>query len=151
VIYDLGREEISVNMAKGGFYFSAAGRIPAFLTILDKDCLIKWTPCTDLEDEGMIEAVAITHVEFILAHPFRDGNGRIYRLLVVVVSWWLSTYFCYCNPQSLSRHSTAQFECFSEYFLRVNLAIFPVNNSQTPSSYRSLLLVMQNLPSLPSL
>jgi cell filamentation protein, protein adenylyltransferase len=85
-IYDWAGEERSVNMAKGDIHFAAAGRIPALLKTLDKDCLIKWTPCTDLEDEELIEAVAITHVEFILVHPFREGNGRISRLLADVMA-----------------------------------------------------------------
>jgi len=85
-IYDWAGEERSVNMAKGDFHFAAAGRIPALLKTLDSDYLIKWTPCTDLDDEDLIEAVAIAHVEFILVHPFREGNGRISRLLADVMA-----------------------------------------------------------------
>ena len=34
----------------------------------------------------MIEALAVTHVELILIHPFREGNGRLARLLADVVA-----------------------------------------------------------------
>lgn len=85
-IYDWAGEERSVNMGKGDFQFAAAGRIPALLTILDKDYLSRWTPCADLSDEDLIEAIATVHVEFILVHPFREGNGRISRLAADVMA-----------------------------------------------------------------
>lgn len=85
-IYDWAGEERSVNMAKGEFHFAAAGRIPALLKELDKNYLSRWTPSTDLEDEELVEAIAVIHVEFILVHPFRDGNGRISRLLADVMA-----------------------------------------------------------------
>lgn len=34
----------------------------------------------------MIEAIAIVHIEFILVHPFREGNGRLSRLLASVMA-----------------------------------------------------------------
>jgi cell filamentation protein len=34
-----------------------------------------------LSDDALIKAMAIVHVEFILVHPFREGNGRLARLL----------------------------------------------------------------------
>lgn len=32
------------------------------------------------------EAIAVWHVEFILIHPFREGNGRLSRLLADVMA-----------------------------------------------------------------
>lgn len=34
----------------------------------------------------MAEAIAVTHVELILIHPFREGNGRLARLLADVMA-----------------------------------------------------------------
>ena len=85
-IYDWAGEERSVNMSKGDFHFAIAGRIPALLQDLDRKYLSHWTPCTDLSDETLIEAIAVIHVEFILVHPFREGNGRISRLLADVMA-----------------------------------------------------------------
>ena len=31
--------------------------------------------------EDVLEALAITHCELVLIHPFREGNGRLSRLL----------------------------------------------------------------------
>ncbi len=36
--------------------------------------------------EELINALASVHVEFILMHPFREGNGRIARLLSDVMA-----------------------------------------------------------------
>ena len=34
----------------------------------------------------MVQAIAEVHVEFILIHPFREGNGRLSRLLADVMA-----------------------------------------------------------------
>lgn len=42
--------------------------------------------CSGMDEEQLIAAVAITHVELILIHPFREGNGRLSRLLADVMA-----------------------------------------------------------------
>ncbi len=81
-IYQWAGEERSVNMAKGDFHFAAAAQIPRLLEVLDRGYLAKWTPCTDLDDDALIEAIATVHVEFILS----EGNGRLSRLLADVMA-----------------------------------------------------------------
>ena len=39
------------------------------------------TPCAGMDDARLVQALAHTHAEFILIHPFREGNGRLARLL----------------------------------------------------------------------
>lgn len=85
-IYDWAGDERGVNLSKGGFHFAIAGQIPYLLQKLDSDYLSLHTPCTRLDDEQLIEAIATVHVEFILVHPFREGNGRIARLLADVMA-----------------------------------------------------------------
>lgn len=85
-VYDWAGQERSVNMYKGGFAFAAAGQIPTLLTQFQKDCLERWTPCINLSSEYLVEAIAVTHVELILIHPFREGNGRLSRLLADVMA-----------------------------------------------------------------
>lgn len=70
-----------VNMGKGGFQFASAHLIPKLMSDFERDALAAHTPCAGMDDERLIEALAITHAELILIHPFREGNGRLTRLL----------------------------------------------------------------------
>ena len=73
-------------MGKDGFFFAAAPQIPRLLDVFERDCLAKYTPCRPDLDENLIRSIAVTHVEFILIHPFREGNGRLSRLLADVMA-----------------------------------------------------------------
>jgi len=39
-----------------------------------------------MDEEQLINALAVIHIELILIHPFRDGNGRLSRLLASVMA-----------------------------------------------------------------
>ncbi len=56
------------------------------MTCLFAPSLAQYTPCSDMDEEQLITAIAITHVELILIHPFREGNGRLSRLLADVMA-----------------------------------------------------------------
>ncbi len=66
--------------------FAPAGRVARLLAQFEKEYLAKYTPCTNMSREQVIEAIAIVHVELILIHPFREGNGRLSRLLADVMA-----------------------------------------------------------------
>jgi cell filamentation protein len=85
-VYEWAGQDRSVNMSKGGFAFAAAAQVPRLLQEFEKNCLARWTPCDDLAGDDLVEAIAVTHVEFILIHPFREGNGRLSRLLADVMA-----------------------------------------------------------------
>ena len=85
-LYEWAGKERSVNVGKGDFHFAAAGQIPYLLKKLDEKYLGQYTPCNRMNDEQLIEAIAIVQAEFILIHPFREGNGRIARLLANVMT-----------------------------------------------------------------
>lgn len=85
-LYAWAGYERSVNMSKDGFPFAAADRIPALLDDFDKRYLARYTPCFGMSRLDLVDAIALTHVEFILIHPFREGNGRISRLLADVMA-----------------------------------------------------------------
>jgi cell filamentation protein len=36
--------------------------------------------------EDILHALAVVHVEFLLIHPFREGNGRLARLLSILMA-----------------------------------------------------------------
>lgn len=85
-IYPWAGEIRAVNLGKDGFFFAAAPQIARLLDGFEKDCLTKYTPCRPDLDENLIRAIAVTLVEFILIHPFREGNGRLSRLLADVMA-----------------------------------------------------------------
>jgi len=85
-VYEWAGDERSVNMSKGDFQFAAAAQIPRLLNIFELDCLNRFTPCNNLDNVSLIEAISVTHIEFILIHPFREGNGRLSRLLADVMA-----------------------------------------------------------------
>ncbi len=85
-VYTWAGQERSVNMGKGGFAFAAAAQIPRLLSDFERNFLARWTPCDQLSHAELVEAIAVTHVEFILIHPFREGNGRLSRLLADVMA-----------------------------------------------------------------
>jgi cell filamentation protein len=85
-LYDWAGQERSVNLGKDGFQFAAAAQIPRLLTTFEQECLHRYTPCGGMDAASLTEAIAICHVELILIHPFREGNGRLARLLADVMA-----------------------------------------------------------------
>jgi cell filamentation protein len=79
--YAWAGEYRQVNMGKGGFQFASAHLIPGLMDAYDRNVLTVHTPCEGMDDARLLEALARTHAEFILIHPFREGNGRLARLL----------------------------------------------------------------------
>jgi cell filamentation protein len=70
-----------VNISKGGFPFAAANRVPALMEDYSREALARYTPCRPSGVAEVARALAHTHVELVLIHPFREGNGRIARAL----------------------------------------------------------------------
>lgn len=85
-VFEWAGQERSVNMGKDGFMFAASAQIPRLLADFERSCLARWTPCNDMGTDALVDAIAVTHVEFILIHPFREGNGRLSRLLADVMA-----------------------------------------------------------------
>ena len=52
----------------------------------DEKYLHAYSPCEGMNNSELIEALSICHVEFIIIHPFREGNGRLARLLATVMA-----------------------------------------------------------------
>lgn len=70
-----------VNVSKGGFMFAAAAQVPRLMESFSQSELADHTPCAGLDQAGLVAALARTHAELVLIHPFREGNGRCARLL----------------------------------------------------------------------
>lgn len=80
-IYDWAGRYRQVNMSKDGFPFAAARLVPNLMTDYARTILVAHTPCAGMDDACLAQALARTHAELILIHPFREGNGRLARLL----------------------------------------------------------------------
>lgn len=80
-IYDWAGSYRQVNVSKDGFPFAAARLVPQLMTEYSRTVLAVHTPCSGMDETGLVHALAVTHAEFILIHPFREGNGRLARLL----------------------------------------------------------------------
>lgn len=76
----------TVNIGKGGFMFAAAAHVPELMRQFECDQLARLTPCRFETNEQVATALAEVHVELVLIHPFREGNGRIARLLSVLMA-----------------------------------------------------------------
>ncbi|CAH1904927.1 hypothetical protein NTGHW29_40004 [Candidatus Nitrotoga sp. HW29] len=70
-----------MNISKGGFVFAMTAQVSRLMLKFERKELKRFTPCTFDNLGGVLEALAITHCELVLIHPFREGNGRLSRLL----------------------------------------------------------------------
>ena len=80
-IYEWAGRYRRVNVSKDGFPFAAAAQVPVLMDQFERDVLRRYTPCTFADRVDVVHALAETHVELVLIHPFRDGNGRLARVL----------------------------------------------------------------------
>ncbi|MGB0723310.1 MAG: Fic/DOC family protein [Gammaproteobacteria bacterium] len=85
-VYPWAGKYRTVNMGKGAFQFAAAAQVERLMAALDRDYLSRYTPCDGMDEEVLVEAIAVVHIELILVHPFREGNGRLARLLANVMA-----------------------------------------------------------------
>lgn len=70
-----------VNVSKGGVMFAAAAQVPRLMADFGAGELARFTPCQSMDHTALVAALARTHAELVLIHPFREGNGRCARLL----------------------------------------------------------------------
>lgn len=80
-IYEWAGKYRQVNVSKGDFPFAGAAQIPKLMRDFERGVLGKFTPCNFKTLEEVARAIATVHVELVLIHPFREGNGRAARLL----------------------------------------------------------------------
>jgi len=78
--YPMAGEYRVVDLSKGGFTFCHALYVPEQMERFGVKELARCTPCAGPISE-VAEKLAIVHAEFLMIHPFRDGNGRLARWL----------------------------------------------------------------------
>ena len=67
-IYDFAGETRTVNISKGNFRFAPLMYLEAALANIDK------------MPQSTFDEIAEKYVEMNIAHPFREGNGRVTRI-----------------------------------------------------------------------
>lgn len=85
-VYDWAGRLRNANLTKDGFQFAAADRIPLLLDGFERQFLSRSGELKSLARPELVRYLAECHVEFILIHPFREGNGRLSRLLCDVLA-----------------------------------------------------------------
>lgn len=85
-IYQWAGQYRQVNISKGGFTFAMAAQVSKLMGQLEQEQLRKYTPCTFEDNKKVVEAIAEVHTELVLIHPFREGNGRVSRVLATLMA-----------------------------------------------------------------
>ena len=85
-IYPWAGQYRRVIMSKGGFPFAFPEQIPKLMANLENHFLKKYTPCHENSSEKLATTLAAVHTELLLIHPFREGNGRLARLLASLMA-----------------------------------------------------------------
>jgi cell filamentation protein len=79
-IYSFAGNYRKVNLSKNGFLFPAAQFIEKSMENLETNMLSKLKH-NYRSKENLIKDCSGVHAELLFIHPFRDGNGRVARIL----------------------------------------------------------------------
>jgi len=85
-IYEWAGQYRNVNISKGDFSFAMAAQVPKLMNLFQFEQLAMYTPCKFQNRNDVAKALAEVHVELVLIHPFREGNGRCSRLLASIMA-----------------------------------------------------------------
>jgi len=84
-VYDWAGKYRQVKMHKSDFSFAFPEQIPKLMDGFEKSLLKKFTPCHFKSHAEIITALAVVHTELVIIHPFREGNGRVARMLAILM------------------------------------------------------------------
>lgn len=85
-VYSWAGHYRTVNMSKPDIIFTPAIWIQELAQDFNTKYLSRFHELPEMNDDELVAFLAAVHVEFILIHPFREGNGRISRLLLDVMA-----------------------------------------------------------------
>lgn len=85
-VYTWAGQYRQVNVSKGEFPFAVAKQIPGLMAEFEKGPLKDFTPCRFKDQEDVARGLAVVHTELVLIHPFREGNGRVARVLSTLMA-----------------------------------------------------------------
>lgn len=81
-VYDWAGKVRYYRMWKEDFEFTLPLQLKADIANFETKYLSKLHKINDLDYDDLVIFLTESHVDFILLHPFREGNGRISRLLM---------------------------------------------------------------------
>ena len=84
-VYEWAGQYRQVNISKGNFFFAMALQVPTLMEQFEQGELRDHTPCLSVVQDEVIHSLAVVHTELVLIHPFREGNGRLARMLAVLM------------------------------------------------------------------
>lgn len=84
-IYEWAGNYRQVKMSKEDFTFAFPEQIPKLMIDFEKGPLREHTPCHFKSHNETAMALAVVHTELVLIHPFREGNGRVARMLAILM------------------------------------------------------------------
>jgi len=85
-IYEWAGKYRTVNISKDDFAFAMALQIPKLMSQFEVEQLKEYTPCIFENRDEVVKALAEVHIELVLIHPFREGNGRCSRILASIMA-----------------------------------------------------------------
>jgi len=85
-VYAWAGKERQVNVSKDGFNFAMAHTLTNLMSEFERKQLTRYTPCQFSNHDEVAQALAEVHVELMLIHPFREGNGRLGRLFATIMA-----------------------------------------------------------------
>jgi cell filamentation protein len=85
-IYEWAGRYRQVKMSKNDFSFAFPEQIPKLMSEFENGPLSKFTPFRFESINQVIKALTVVHTELLLIHPFREGNGRVARMLATLMA-----------------------------------------------------------------
>lgn len=68
-------------------HIATAMAIPSAMSRFERNFLKKHSPCKGKNIKEIAQNIAPVHVEFLLIHPYREGNGRTARLPATLAAY----------------------------------------------------------------
>jgi len=85
-LYNFAGKYRNVNLEKEGFKFPSAKYLEINMIEFEKEILLK-LPHVYKTKSILIKNIAMVHAELLFIHPFREGNGRVARILANMMSY----------------------------------------------------------------
>ena len=85
-IYGWAGKYRTVEMTKGEFTWPPAYLVEQNMDLFESTILKNMTPCRPGKIDRIALDIAEVHAEFLLIHPFREGNGRLGRWIAELMA-----------------------------------------------------------------